>query len=805
MHWTPKPDRPHPADLPISALYEVFAAETRGGAVRAALNWLMEAGFSRVRFYALAEPPFTFEGDPDPGSPKLVLVDLRPRHDDMMPGQSAWPVSGSLLGPDPGSWTRPVARLGETMSTRRAEPLDLAGSVVVNVPVRDGTASVGMLAADWHGAEHDLDAADGDALLLLGTTLATRYRRDVATRFAALRLPEPESDEWIPRVTSELRRALRAGAACAFRYDWIEGRLTQVPGSFDCAPRFELPTVQLKESYAVGEFVTGAAWVDPRNRYPAKLVQPESRKWHEELFDGELHTVLYERLGKRDARYLLRFINRDDSPKLPFFSDRLLLHQACDGLSAVLDSQYALRVTRAINRLVEATAGHLDNVKLRDAVGRALAEFGVKTWALLGTRSDGVIDTFADSGIVDADPTGAQSGWPGSIEMLLDEEPVEEAEPVSSHTFLIELTARHGVATDDLLERGFTHLLCFRAILVDVSVGLVIPIRRTTQGARLSRLAGELREQIPHTLDSVELIVELLARATVDRRFDLARTAGLNIVRYLQHEIGTSVLSLVTEATNSLQAAANAIVGTPRGERIPDTTVWRIREDRARLNSMLNSAARTFGVANFALGADQFLQLQMADVAVLDLVRDAVAGVRTRFPDLLRHQFDIAPFVVDYDEKRIADLGSVCVDLACLTPAIVALLDNAVKYSIRRHPPDPVSVDLRLRRDGNRLYVAVSNWGLPIPESRRAVVFEPFTRGGYRHYRRPVPGLGIGLFLARQIARSHKGDVELRHNKPTLSDPRRRHSEGFDTCFELWVRSDLEPGTVNWSPEPVGT
>lgn len=89
---------PQSARQPIGALYTVFAAGSRGEAVRAALGWLLAAGFERGRFYALAAPPYTFEGDPDPRSAKLVLVALREDHDGLVPGRFAWPAGRSLLG-----------------------------------------------------------------------------------------------------------------------------------------------------------------------------------------------------------------------------------------------------------------------------------------------------------------------------------------------------------------------------------------------------------------------------------------------------------------------------------------------------------------------------------------------------------------------------------------------------------------------------------------------------------------------------------------------------------------------------------
>lgn len=781
----------------MGALYSVFAASTRGGAVRAALSWLRIAGFQRARFYALG-----YQGDGSRADAKLVLVDQSPADPALVAGRFAQPPSMSLLDPDPARWRRPKSCDGNLIPrTRRVPPLDLAGYKVVNVPVQDGSTIVGMLAADWRGDLGDLEERDLDALLLLATTLGTRYRRDVVARFAALDLPESGSPDWIASVVAGLRRALRAGAGCAFRYDWIRGRLVLEPGSFDSARSSEAKLEPPNESYRLDEFESGADWIDRKSSARPRLVNQESRLWHRNLLDAELHTVLYERLGERDARYLLRFINRDDSPKLPFFTDRLLLHQACERLTAVLDSEYSLRVTQAINRLGESTSSPLDEGNLRAAVNDTVRHFGIDTWALVGTRADGVLETFVSAGIADdRDATSGLPVWPTSVEMLLDEEPVDEAQEVSDDIFLLALAGQRSSTCADMRRRGFTHFLCVRAVLIELSVGFLIPIRRDPP-ADLADIASELVSHVPHTLDSTSLMLGLLGRVTVDRRFDVVRGAGLNIVRYLQHEIGTSMLSLVTEASNTLQSAANAIVMTPRGERVPDSAVWRIREDNARLKVMLSTAARTFGVTNFLIGTDKLLQLQMKSLPVLSVVRDAVAGVRARFPDLMLRQFDITPFEVKFDEARVRAIGDACVDRACLVPALIALLDNAVKYSITRYPPDRVTIDFGVRRDGNWLFFEVLNWGLPIPEGRRGMIFEPFTRGGHRHYRRAVPGLGIGLFLARQVARAHQGDVALRESSPTLADPNRRYKEGFRTRFELWVSCDLAEGIVNWDPQ----
>jgi signal transduction histidine kinase len=79
------------------------------------------------------------------------------------------------------------------------------------------------------------------------------------------------------------------------------------------------------------------------------------------------------------------------------------------------------------------------------------------------------------------------------------------------------------------------------------------------------------------------------------------------------------------------------------------------------------------------------------------------------------------------------------------------LLDNA-----RRHT-DGSAVELSVNRRGDRALLTVADRGPGVPESERERIFEPF-------YRLPAAqpqadGAGLGLALARQIARRHGGDV----------------------------------------------
>lgn len=94
-------------------------------------------------------------------------------------------------------------------------------------------------------------------------------------------------------------------------------------------------------------------------------------------------------------------------------------------------------------------------------------------------------------------------------------------------------------------------------------------------------------------------------------------------------------------------------------------------------------------------------------------------------------------------------------DLYRVREALANLVTNAVKHGM---PNERVSV--RLESDASALRIAVENAVVrDIPASEFERLFEPLHRGAT-----PCPGsdrthLGLGLFIARQIARAHGGNV----------------------------------------------
>ena len=83
------------------------------------------------------------------------------------------------------------------------------------------------------------------------------------------------------------------------------------------------------------------------------------------------------------------------------------------------------------------------------------------------------------------------------------------------------------------------------------------------------------------------------------------------------------------------------------------------------------------------------------------------------------------------------------------------LIENAIRYS-----PRGGTVRAGLREEAGGVAVMIADEGPGIPVEDRERIFEPFYRGP-RAQASDLPGAGLGLAIARQIARSHGGDVHL--------------------------------------------
>ncbi len=113
----------------------------------------------------------------------------------------------------------------------------------------------------------------------------------------------------------------------------------------------------------------------------------------------------------------------------------------------------------------------------------------------------------------------------------------------------------------------------------------------------------------------------------------------------------------------------------------------------------------------------------------------------------------------------------ITIDVEAVGQILFNLVDNACKYA--KGADDP-TVHVAAATENGCLTIAVRDHGPGVPPEAAASIFEPFDRGT-RNQGDGTPGVGLGLALARGLARDLGGDLRLR--KDTARG----------ACFELTV------------------
>ena len=125
-----------------------------------------------------------------------------------------------------------------------------------------------------------------------------------------------------------------------------------------------------------------------------------------------------------------------------------------------------------------------------------------------------------------------------------------------------------------------------------------------------------------------------------------------------------------------------------------------------------------------------------------DVVLQVIGGTELMHPD--------RPLCVDLK----GDLTGVW-DRDRMYQVLANLVGNAVHHGEARS-----SIDLRLDGRETEVVIEVINRGKVIPPATLPFIFDPFRHGPAEHPSQ-TQGLGLGLFIARQIVRSHGGSIAV--------------------------------------------
>ncbi|MFJ7265880.1 sensor histidine kinase [Streptomyces sp. NPDC099050] len=201
-------------------------------------------------------------------------------------------------------------------------------------------------------------------------------------------------------------------------------------------------------------------------------------------------------------------------------------------------------------------------------------------------------------------------------------------------------------------------------------------------------------------------------------------TAQRRLVADASHELRTPLTALRTNA--ELLARGDRLTAEQR-ERASLALGRQLREVTGLVNDLIE------------LARDEEPQLLVEQVRLAPLVEYCVGAARAHWPGVaFRVRVPAEPVVVAGVPARLSRL-------------LGNLLDNAAKFS-----PGGAEVEVGLVVRGGAAEVTVRDHGPGISDEDLPYVFDRFYRAGAA---RALPGSGLGLAMARQIARAHAAEL----------------------------------------------
>lgn len=161
-----------------------------------------------------------------------------------------------------------------------------------------------------------------------------------------------------------------------------------------------------------------------------------------------------------------------------------------------------------------------------------------------------------------------------------------------------------------------------------------------------------------------------------------------------------------------------------------------------------------------------------------------------------RHTTDRHPCAV---EAAAPVVGSF--DVIRIRQVFENLFENAVKYS-----PEGGVVHVKLWTSGDKAYFSIRDHGIGIPNTDFSSIFERFHRGTNIDDRR-FAGMGLGLYICREIVKQHHGKISVRSHRGegttfTVELPLRQPESEAQNLLAEKVQGTQSPSNANTPVQP---
>ena len=204
--------------------------------------------------------------------------------------------------------------------------------------------------------------------------------------------------------------------------------------------------------------------------------------------------------------------------------------------------------------------------------------------------------------------------------------------------------------------------------------------------------------------------------------------------------------SILAALSHDLRTPLTALVGMAEAVAMGKVPV---EKHRQTLDAIRNQAV--------SIGQQMTKLLDMAKLSAgkFELVRDwqpveEVIGVTLQQVRAQWHDREVTVSLA-------RDLPPINIDAVLIERVLWNLIENAIKYS-----PADAPVDLRVNAVGEEMEISVCDSGCGIPAKNGDKLFDLFQRGKSES---GIPGVGLGLSIAKTIVEAHGGTIAARNRE----------------------------------------
>jgi signal transduction histidine kinase len=242
----------------------------------------------------------------------------------------------------------------------------------------------------------------------------------------------------------------------------------------------------------------------------------------------------------------------------------------------------------------------------------------------------------------------------------------------------------------------------------------------TPQTVGMFKLFAEL---IATHLEAVDRLAASEARLLSERETSELRE---QFIAVLGHDLRNPLASIAAGTKMLAREGSKAATGEIFGL---------MQKSVARMSALIDN------VLDFARGRlGSGITLKRAPQSLQPVLNQVIAEFRTSSPERkIATNFDL-PQAVNCDGGRIAQLFS-------------NLLGNSVTHGTAARP-----IQVQARTHDGAFELSVANSGQPIPAEAMDRLFQPFYRVSAQEAHQ---GLGLGLYIASEIARAHGGSIDV--------------------------------------------